>query len=89
MQNVLIDAALLIAYDNGMINRYKTEKVFLRETMSVLNGNYSAENLSEVSAELALLTPEQLDDVCTGEAPETDNRVSDLTHMVLNSIFEG
>ena len=89
MHKILIEAALLIAYDNGMINRCEPEADFIATTISVL-GNYSADELALVANELsALKEVGLLDDVCCGEEPFPDNRTTELTKRVLNAIFEG
>ena len=85
--SILVEAALLIAYDNGMINRTMPEAYFLNATISLL-GSYSVEELRSVSAELTELKElGKLKDVCCGEGHGI--MVTTLTDRILNSIFYG
>jgi hypothetical protein len=85
--SILVEAALLIAYDNGMINRHMTEAYFLNATISLL-GSFSVEELRSVSAELTTLKElGKLEEVCCGEGHGI--MVTTLTDRLLNSIFYG
>jgi len=61
-------AALEIAYDNGMINRFEPEEKFLDACLSVLgaDGVYETD-LERFEAFLGELTTKEMNDLCCGE----------------------
>jgi len=77
-----------MAYDNGAINRERTEESVIESGIASLVG-YSDEDLAEVSAELSTLTLEELGTVCTGDQddPVCKARSAKLND-VLNALFE-
>lgn len=88
-------AALLIARDNGMINRFHSEEEFLGTTEFVLTADgVDDADLVDIDYFLGFITPEQLDTLCCGEQTEA-RAVSalfpdqDKLKGLLNDIFEG
>lgn len=81
----LSEAALMIAYDNGMINRYNPEKEFLDETQKFLTEAYTSPQLVEVETYLAAKSDEDFYDMICGGANQD---WPDLVDAVLQSIFE-
>ena len=90
-------AALLIAYDNGIINRLKPEQQWLESLDAVLGTNSVAEeDLDWFDQWLLSLDETNFHTACCGE--ETDmKKVADMApssrngesmHKLLNTIFE-
>jgi hypothetical protein len=78
----------IIAHDNGATNRTTTDKDIKDHVeVSLWRANYTLQELGAVEAELALLHPQQLLELCCGEVNTV--KCSDLTNRVLNSIYEG
>lgn len=77
-------AALLIGYDNGMINRAESEATFLANCEAALQEQPEAV-LQECETYLAALTDQQLDDLCCGEGEQS---CPDAVDEVLNTIAE-
>lgn len=89
-------AALLIAYDNGMINRFNSEEQFLesRDVIIGADGVYY-EDLQKIDEFLQGLEQGQIEDLCFGEE-EDQNIVVALWQFpdismsgFLNDLFEG
>jgi hypothetical protein len=87
----IVKAALLIAYDNGIVNREHPEDEFMATTMKVCDLVKYKPNLDAYNTFLYSLSEEELTDVCCGE--DTDmQRVLDRAPAglddFLNDIFE-
>ena len=89
-------AALRVAYDNGMINRYQTEEQFLdgAEEAVGADGVYNAD-LAAIDAALASLTSQELDDLCSGGEEEKyavlakfDRDLGEKIDGILDDIFD-
>ena len=66
-------AALIIAYDNGIINRQEPEAEFLENAMGALCADgVPTSEIAELEAFLATLTEEELSTVCVGFDDEVD-----------------
>lgn len=64
-------AALVIAYDNGMINAQEPEDAFLASVEEVLGAEgVTDEDLHQLDSWLQGLPEEELEVVCVGEAEE-------------------
>lgn len=83
-------AVLAIAYDNGGINRYRTEKDMLRELESFLVRQPS-EILPDIDRWLASLSDDDLQTVCCGEHDDQlalTKTAPPFTHQLLNDYFD-
>lgn len=88
-------AALLIAYDNGLINREESENLFLDRVDSILgaDGVY-LEDLKKIDMFLLSLSDEDIDTLCCGLHEDSEPIVQkfegDQEKLVglLNDIFE-
>lgn len=92
-------AALLIAYDNGMINREESEQDFLEKAKEALCADgVPMMDVIELEVFLSALTEADLDTLCTGEEGEIqaiealcpNSRVEPTQKVtrLLNDIFE-
>jgi len=85
MNQHIIEAAKLIAYDNGAINRLHTEESVVKHMLDSLDV-YTSEELRDVENFLAHLSKEDLEELCTGEygaVPATK-----LVEAVLEKMFD-
>lgn len=87
-------SALEIAYDNGGINRDRSEKRHRREfdRFMVRRGTHEP-HLKDIDAWLSALTEEELQNVCAGEESEViqfmkDRKAPVFTQDILTHIFE-
>lgn len=83
-------AALEIAYDNGGINRYRTEKKMLGELDKFLS-TQPGELLPAIDAWLSSLSSDDLELVCAGEQSEAAKVLAEappFTDQLLNDYFE-
>lgn len=78
-------AALHIAYDNGLVDRYHSEEAFLAKTEWVLL-QYTVPQIMAAERDLAAMTDEQLEHYCVGG---DDGTRTGPTDDMLNLIFEG
>ena len=94
-------AALAIAYDNGMINRFQTETEFLEDVDEVIGADgVDLADLIKIDAYLLSLSEKQMDDLCCGgEGEEPQEAVlegfqiitgldREMLNGLLNDIFE-
>lgn len=81
---VIFKAGLLIAYDNGLVNRDMSEDraITIIETIVKLA---SFVDVNLIHKELSLLSDEDLNTLCCGEHGAV--KVSKLAHEFLNTIF--
>jgi hypothetical protein len=80
-------AALEIAYDNGMVNRFMAEDQVLRDMEILMRRDFTPEQIAAIENDLANLTDQQLVELCTAE--ETVHpKVLDITNQLLNLFFE-
>jgi hypothetical protein len=86
-------AVLKIAYDNGCINREKSETELLHDCeLSLLFGICDRPMLERVESFLSSLTPEEFETVCIGEETECkkiiESKKAQETEKLLNHFFE-
>lgn len=87
-------AALEISYDNGGINRWRSEEKHRRDFDRFMARRDSyAPHLEAIDAWLGALTGDELQQVCSGEESATiqfmkDRKAPVFTHDLLNHIFE-
>lgn len=90
-------AALHIAYDNGMVNRFTTEEEFLAGVEGVLGAyGVTQDEVDSFEAWLAELPEQDLETLCVGEHSEQEEiaKSCPLSHEghrltgLLNDIFE-
>lgn len=80
----ILDAALLIAFDSGMISANTTWESILPLLKKRLE-NFTPDQLEKTEAWLATLSIAELDNVCCGEQPVAG--VPDYVNQVLNGIL--
>lgn len=78
-------AAVLIAYDNGMINRHTFQDVVINEMLH--SASKTGENLYAVDSFLGELSDEELETLCCGEQGVVS--CPENVDIVLNAMFEG
>jgi len=84
-------AALEISYDNGGINRDRTEGKMLRELDRFLEGVPYADLLPDIDRFLGKLNEEDLNTICAGEHTDQQAIVAlgpPFTDTLLTDIFE-
>jgi hypothetical protein len=85
-------AHLEIAYDNGGINRDRSEKNATRELRRFLPTlPYDRDQMTAIDAWLGSLTPDQLETLCAGEQSEQDEIYASappFTESVIVAIFD-
>lgn len=84
-------AALEISYDNGGINRGRTEAKMLRELGRYLDGSQYRDCLLDIDRFLGKLTDDELVAICTAEESERQELIvlgPPFTDALLNEIFE-
>lgn len=81
----LLEAAKLIGYDNGCINRKQPEARWIEACESRLSTYCTPMQLNETEIWLTSLTPAQMEDVCCGEQYTNIPAYADY---VLNCLFE-
>lgn len=81
----LFEAARIIAYDNGMINRTTTEDEILIEMMNRAAERNELYKMVLAERYLARLSSEDLQELCIGEASESTPEYVD---KILNDLFE-
>lgn len=65
------EAVLLIAHDQGRINRGESEETALSEAnLAILFARVNRDDLEQVEVDLARLTPEQFQTACIGDEDE-------------------
>ncbi|ANJ20747.1 hypothetical protein HYO99_gp13 [Roseobacter phage RD-1410W1-01] len=89
----ILRVALLIAYDNGMVNRNESEDDFVGTTASIL-GEVPLIELIKLEAFLKTLNPIQLNIIAAGEDTESKALLADAPNpefadTLFNRIFEG
>jgi hypothetical protein len=85
-------AALEMAYDNGGINRMRSEQDALRDLDAILtDGADIAFDLPDIDRWLASLSDDDLQTVVAGEETEAAQIIANApggTHQILEDIFE-
>ena len=84
-------AALEISYDNGGINRDRTEAMMFRKLGRVLETLPYSEHVPEIDRFLGKLSAEDLDTICAGEHTDQQALVAlgpPFTDTLLNDVFE-
>lgn len=72
-------AVLILAYDNGRINRTSTEADYLAKVEEVLGSDgYYQMDLEEIDGYLGELLPEEMETLCAGEEGDIRALVQDL-----------
>jgi hypothetical protein len=83
----IVKAAIEISYDNGGINRFRTEEMMLDDLEVFLNTKDQFV-LSMVNRDLKSLTEEELHIACCGEETEMKELyLLAVTYELLNEIF--
>lgn len=78
-----------IAYDNGMVDRAQPEPTVLNDMLQRVRLSFSSQQVEQVNAELAALTSEVLEQVCTEDLAALDPKpISDLADRLLNVAFD-
>lgn len=84
----IVKAALEISYDNGGINRFRTEEQMLSDLENFLKSQDTF-TLQYVEKDLISLTEEEFQTACTGEQTEREELyLLKATDDLLNEIFE-
>lgn len=92
----IVRATVLMALDNGCINRERSEENLTRDLYNWLNDEavpefgYTPSMLAEIDAWLAQRTDEQLELVCCGEEGEALTATADApleTDLLLTTLF--
>jgi hypothetical protein len=65
-------ACLLISYDNGGVNRYRSETQVLREMQKFVDSRPYNDEIKAIDAFLGTLTPDQMETICAGEESEAN-----------------
>lgn len=86
MYTTLIEAAKLMAYDNGVINRLETEEDVVGHMIDNVKLVYNEGELEAAENFLAHLSKEDLITLCTGEAGEIS--CPPLVEVVLETMFK-
>lgn len=81
----LLEAAKLIGYDNGCINRQEPEEKWVAECEARLSTYCTLMQLNETELWLAGLTAAQMEDVCCGEQ---HTNIPAYADYVLDCLFE-
>jgi hypothetical protein len=87
-------AVLLMAYDNGCINRASPEEKVLKDAdLSLLFAGVNRSGLEQVEIDLAQLTEEELQTFCAGDQDEAETiwRAKGMlldTRRLLDHLFE-
>ena len=85
---ILVTATLELAYDNGAVNRERTEAQVIESCSESLVG-YSDTDLAEVTTELDALNAEDLGTVLTGDQDDpVCKALSRKANELLNTLFE-
>jgi hypothetical protein len=82
----LRNAVILLAYDNGCVNRFETEESVVSKAMDALYAHWTIQELDKADQELAAFTPEQFEDVIVGE--HDPSKCSKLLDDILNMAFD-
>lgn len=82
----LIEAAKLIAYDNGAINRLSTEAEVVTKMIAVAKAVHNEGELEAAENFLAHLSDEDFAELCTGEAGAIN--CTPLVDEVLETLFD-
>jgi len=84
------NAILLIAYDNGCINRTQTEDELLKRCdSSLLFARINRDDLVRIEADLAKLNEADLETVCNGDERKANwVDVLPMTRKLLDHFFE-
>jgi hypothetical protein len=81
-------ALLIMAYDNGVVNRSRTEKEVLEKADNEI-ADQTDKQLSKFENELAQYSESDLDTICAGDQDDpTVKSVSSKTNYFLNTLFE-
>lgn len=80
-------AVMLIALDNGCINRSSDEDRVLTKVGAVLAVKFKPEQLLEVEGYLSTLEKEDIYELCCGEETDPQNPLEALVASVLESAF--
>lgn len=85
-------ALVAIAYDNGMVNREQSEWMALYDMFLAVTKKYTTLQIADVNRQLAVLTDEQLDEVCCGGREGDDTNpppgIDQLADDMLNWAFD-
>lgn len=85
----ILKAALIIFYDNGMINREEPEAEVVASLEKDLDISYINVQLQQMEVELSYFSSQELDALCTGSEEEQERLTfSDDLDTLLNFIFE-
>lgn len=85
----LTAAVLLIAYDNGAINRQQSQEYVLQAIKGAVGSAFSNAELEEVERELSHFSAQELEDVCIGKDGTPEYlAASELVRKVLDTAWE-